>query len=56
MGKKISLDEIISLTSELLIDGMKKFLSLLFVNFTFLDIHFIFSLIYFFLYNNNYTK
>lgn len=24
-GKKISLDEIISLTSELLIDGMKKF-------------------------------
>jgi len=27
MGKKISLDEIISLTSELLIDGMKKFLS-----------------------------
>lgn len=26
-GKKISLDEIITLTSELLIDGMKKFLS-----------------------------
>ena len=26
-GKKISLEEIISLTSELLIDGMKKFLS-----------------------------